>query len=259
MLALRSMAAFGVLALFLGSAQAETLKMGNEGDYPPFSITQPDGTLSGLEPTLARALCKKLGAECDIQPMEFKSLIPALATGKIDMIVSQIFPTPEREKAVDLTIPVLENPEIWITKAGANATVTPETLKGKSIGIIKGAWNVELVKNYAPDATLNQYDNISAIRLDLEAGRIDIASAGKLAALRGFIDAKDGKDWQLVEPVKELIGAGTFSWAVQKGNTELRERVNKALGELYADCTYTNIRKDFFSLPTSSQEPASCK
>lgn len=259
MFAVRSMAVVGTLAMFIGAAQAETLKMGNEGDYPPFSITQPDGTLSGLEPNLARALCKKLGAECDIRAMEFKGLIPALATGKIDMIVSQIFPTPEREKAVDLTIPVLENPETWVAKAGYDANITPETLKGKSIGIIKGAWNVELVKAYAPDATLNQYDNISAIRLDLEAGRIDIASVGRLAGLRSFIDAKDGKDWQLIEPVKDLIGAGTFTWAVGKGNSELRERVNRALGELFADCSYTNIRKEFFSLPTSSQEPASCK
>lgn len=244
--------------LVAGPAKSEKLTMGNEGDYPPFSIINPDGSLSGLEPDLARALCEKFGAECDIQPMEFKALIPSLVSGKLDMIVSQLFPNEERRAAVELTNPVLENPETWIARSESDVETTPEGLAGKTIGIIKGSWNVALIEKFAPKATLNQYDNISAIKLDLEAGRIDVGTGGTFAALRGFIDTEEGAKWKLITPVPELIGESKFTWAVKKGNVELRDRVNTALAEMFADCTYSTIRKKYISAPASSQEPESC-
>ncbi len=242
-----------------GQVSAETLIMGNEGDYPPFSITNADGSLTGLEPDLARALCERLKAECTIQAMDFKALIPSLVTGKINMIVSQLFPNEERRAAVEMTNPVLENPETWIAPTGTAKEITPDFLNGKSVGIIKGSWNLPLIEKYAPGAVLKQYDNLPAIKLDLEAGRVDLGTAGTLAAVRNFIDQPDGSKWELITPDKELVGEATFNWAVQKGNVELRDRVNKALKEMFADCTYTKIRKKYISVPSSSQEPASCQ
>lgn len=241
------------------SAAAQTLVMGNEGDYPPFSITQADGTLTGFEPTLARALCDKLGAECEIQAMEFSGLIPSLVTGKIDMIVSQLFPNPERAGAVDLTDPVIANPETWILPAGSDEEITASWLSGKSIGVIRGAWNVAALAEYAPDASLRQYDNLGAIKLDLEAGRIDVATAGIYAALANFQEGDDAANWTLVPPEGDLVGNAQYTWAVQKGNTELLSQVNAALEEMFADCTYTEIRKEYFSVRTSPREPDSCQ
>ncbi len=250
----------GVLAALMASnVYAETLKMGNEGDYPPFSITNPDGTLTGLEPDLAKALCAKLGDQCEIQPMDFKGLIPSLVTGKLDVIVSQLFPSEERRNAVEMTDAVLENPETWIAAAGLSSEITPDFLSGKAVGIIKGAWNVSVIEKYAPGANLKQYDNLAAIKLDLEAGRLDIGTAGKLAAVKNFIDQPDGSKWQLITPVNELVGDSKFHWAVRKGNVDLRDRVNTAVAAMLEDCTYSGIRKKYFSVPTSSREPSSCQ
>ena len=69
-------------------AQAAKLLLGNEGTYPPFSILGTDGSLSGLEPDLARAMCERMEAECEIVTMDFSALLPSLISGKIDMIVS---------------------------------------------------------------------------------------------------------------------------------------------------------------------------
>lgn len=240
-------------------ASAGSLKLGNEGNYPPFSITQADGSLVGLEPDLARELCKRLGEDCEIKAMEFNGLIPSLVGGRINMIVSQLFPKPERLKATEFTDPVLSNPESWIVPVKGADEITPGYLNGKSIGVIKGAWNLPLIKEYAPGATIKQYDNISGIRLDLEAGRLDVGTAGRLAAAVNIISGENGENYKLIDPIEKLAGTEAYSWAVRKGNIELRDRVNKELEGLFADCTYTNIRKKYIPIASSAREPQSCQ
>ena len=246
---------------FAGSALAASLnlKMGNEGTYPPFSIVDASGNLSGLEPELARELCKRLDADCDIQAMEFKALLPSLISGKIDVIVSQLFPKPERLEKTEFTNPVLANPNSWAVPQGWSDAITPDTLDGKTIGTIKGSWYLADMKAWAPDAEIKQYENIDQIRLDLLAGRLDLAIGGKLNWIRVLIDAEGGDAWTLVDAKEPLVGTEAYSWAVQKGNIELRDKVNTALAAIFADCTYTEIRKQYFSEPTSDQEPATCQ
>src|SRR5882724_698020 len=74
------------VGMFAVSASAETLKLGNEGVYPPFSILDPSGKLSGVEPDVAREMCKRMAVECELVVMEYKALIPSLLQGKLDAV-----------------------------------------------------------------------------------------------------------------------------------------------------------------------------
>lgn len=246
--------------LLAGAATAATLelKMGNEGTYPPFSIVDASGELSGLEPELARELCRRLDATCDIRAMEFKALLPSLISGKIDVIVSQLFPKPERLEKTEFTAPVLANPNSWTVPADWSDAITPDTLDGKTIGTIKGSWYLAAMKSWAKGADIKQYENIEQIRLDLLAGRLDLAIGGKLNWIRVLLDAEGGGQWKLVDAAEPLVGTEAYSWAVQKGNVELRDKIDAALAEIFADCSYSEIRKRYFSAPTSDQEPAGC-
>lgn len=252
----------GVLSgLLVGPAAAASLelKMGNEGTFPPFSIVDASGQLSGLEPELARELCQRLDATCDIRAMEFKALLPSLISGKIDVIVSQLFPKPERLEKTEFTAPVLVNPNSWAVPHDWSDAITPDTLDGKAIGTIKGSWYLAAMKDWAKDADIKQYENIEQIRLDLLAGRLDLAIGGKLNWIRILLDAEGGDQWKLVDATEPLVGTEAYSWAVQKGNVELRDKINTALADIFADCTYSEIRKRYFSEPTSDQEPAGCQ
>jgi len=249
-----------ILASFAAAAQAQdTLRLGNEGNYPPFSITSADGKLSGLEPDLAAAMCKRMGATCDIQAMEFSALLPAMTTGKLDGIVTQLFPKPERLEVSEFTDPILENPMAWAVPAGWDGSVTPEGLDGKTIGTIKGNWAIAPLSTFAPGVDIREYDNINLIILDLKAGRLDAGLAGGLNWITSLIDTEGGDQYRIEATsgaMAEKVEA--YSWAFQKGKTELRDTVNTTLGALFADCTYSEIRKQYFSQATSSREPASC-
>ena len=69
-------------------ALADRLKLGNEGIYPPFSIVDSNGNLTGIEPDWAREMCKRMNADCEFVVMDFKALIPSLLQGKFDALVS---------------------------------------------------------------------------------------------------------------------------------------------------------------------------
>ena len=61
-------------------------RLGNEGIFPPFSMVDSDGTLKGVEPDLAREMCKRMNVECEFIVMDFKALIPSILQGKFDIL-----------------------------------------------------------------------------------------------------------------------------------------------------------------------------
>jgi arginine/ornithine transport system substrate-binding protein len=247
------------------SAQKLTLKLGNEGDYPPFSITQGDGHLTGFEPELARAMCAKMEAECDIQAMDFAALLPSLVAGKLDMIVSQLAPLPERLEKSDFTIGLISNPAVFVVPKTWTAGFDEKSLAGKKIGAIKGSSKEKYLETVLTTATGVFYENIQQIKLDLEAGRLDVGMEGKLTIAYKFLTGPDADQWKMSDaPVVRAaevpsLGDTPQSWAVRKGNKELLQKVDAALNALIADCTYTKIRKRFLPVPTTSAEPAACQ
>src|SRR5690242_13535382 len=86
----------GTLLGAASSARAEKLRLGNEGVFPPFSMVDSDGSVKGVEPDLAREMCKRMNVECEIVVMDFKALIPSILQGKFDILISQLLPTQER-------------------------------------------------------------------------------------------------------------------------------------------------------------------
>jgi arginine/ornithine transport system substrate-binding protein len=246
-------------------AQKLKLKLGNEGDYPPFSITEGNGHLTGMEPELARAMCAKLDADCEIQAMDFAALLPSLISGKIDMIVSQLAPLPERLNKTDFTVGLISNPAVFVAPISWTMSFDEKALEGKKIGAIKGSSKETYLEKVLTKANGVFYDNIQQIKLDLEAGRLDLGMEGKLTIAYKFLTGADADKWKMSDPpvprVSEVPSLGDIpqSWAVQKGNKELLEKVNAALEALIADCSYTKIRKRFLPVQTISSEPASCQ
>jgi len=91
-----------------GDAGPAPLRVGMELAYPPFEMTDEQGNPSGISVELAQALGKALGRRTVIVNMAFDGLIPALKTGKIDLIISSMTATPERSRSIDFSDPYLE-------------------------------------------------------------------------------------------------------------------------------------------------------
>ncbi|BDA82725.1 amino acid ABC transporter [Aureimonas sp. SA4125] len=255
----------GALLLIPRLAAAETLVLGNEGVYPPFSVVASDGELTGFEPALAREMCKRMEVECEFVVMDFKALVPSILQGKFNILASQLSPTPERLEKLTYSTPIVYNPTTFVVRKGSDLTFTPEGLAGKNLklGLQRGAASIPYVeKNFEGLFSPVLYDNPDQMRLDLLAGRIDLVFDSKINWTLELINKPDGKDY-LLAGGDHWIGDPSipenkrgYSWAVRKGDEAIVERMNVALAAIIEDCTYTKIRKEYLDITILAAEAA---
>lgn len=257
--------ALGLLATVAGPAAAETLKLrlGNEGVYPPFSMVDSGGNLTGVEPDLAREVCKRLQAECEFIVMDFKALIPSLIQGKFDVLISQVVPTPERKQKMDFTRRIFYNPTVFVVPADMEFQFDKEFLKGKGVklGIQRGSSGIKYLEDRLGDSIeYVYYDNPEQSRLDLLAGRINAMFEAKINSTLNLLQKPEGKGFKhaggehwVGDPNVPEIERG-LSWGLAQNKPELKEKLDLVLTEIVKDCTYTKIRKAYLPITTLPED-----
>ena len=93
---------------FAGPASAKewkTVTIALEGAYAPWNLTNPDGTLGGFEPELAKILCEHMKVECKLIASDWDSMITSLNAGKFDVMMDAVSITEERKQVIDFSIP----------------------------------------------------------------------------------------------------------------------------------------------------------
>lgn len=230
------------------AADMKQIRIGVEGAYPPFSEKTADGELIGFDIDIAKALCEKMNAECELVEQDWDGIIPALLAKKYDAIVASMSITEERKKRVDFSNKYYNTPARFAAKDGAFADDKPETLAGKTIGVQRGTIHDDFITNEYPDSDIKRYGTQEEAYLDLTAGRLDAIAADSLAISDGFLKTDAGKGYSFFGvPHNEVKyfgeGAGI---AVRKGEDDLREAFNKAIMEIRADGTYEEIQAKYF-------------
>lgn len=244
-------------------ASADHLKLGNEGIYPPFSIVDPSGKLTGIEPDWAREMCKRIDADCEFIVMDFKALIPSLLQGKFNALVSQINPLPERKAKALFSVPIVYNPDTYVVPAGSHYEFTEEGLKKVRLGLQRGGADLLYIQRVFGDGLpITLYDNPDQIRLDLLAKRIDATFGAKINWTLELINKPEGKDWKL-DGGDHWVGDPSvpenergLSWIVRKdaAGEALLKRMNVALELMIKDCTLTKIRQKYLQISVLKAE-----
>ena len=250
---LRTFGAFGValaLAFSAGNAAAQQkIRIATEGAYEPFNYTDASGQLVGFEVDLARALCEKMKARCEIVAQDWDGIIPGLLAKRYDAIMASMSITPERKQRVAFSNKYYQTPARFVARKGANLQISPAGLKGKTVGVQRATIHANYAEDvYGKVATIRQYDTQENANLDLATGRLDAVLADSILMLKGFLEKPDGKAFEFVGPEltdPKYFGEGV-GVAMRKEDKALAEAFNKAIREVRADGTYKRINDKYF-------------
>ncbi|WP_442593938.1 transporter substrate-binding domain-containing protein [Parapusillimonas sp. JC17] len=254
----------GMLLLGLGTASAATLKIGTEGGYPPWSMVDAAGKVSGFDADVGNALCRELQADCRFVVQAFDSLIPSLDANRFDLIISGMSFTPERNKRIAFSIPYAVEDAIFVLprqSALVGATDTGTVLKGlagKTVGVQGGTTHGDYLRKNAPGLTVKNYDTLDQMQIDLDAGRLD-ATFADLTSQSKFLKKVGDKNFALSELIikgssaPETLGFG-IAVGINKQNAELKQRVDAALCKLINDGTIKSSSEKWFDIDISNYE-----
>jgi polar amino acid transport system substrate-binding protein len=96
--------------------QRGELIVGTMGNMPPLNMTAQNGEIFGLEPDLARMLAEAMGVKVKFVTKPFNELLPALQGGTVDMVLSGMTITPERNRKVAFIGPYFISGKAFLTK-----------------------------------------------------------------------------------------------------------------------------------------------
>lgn len=206
------------------------LVVGMELAYPPFETTDPEGRPAGISVEIAKALADYLGRPLRIENIPFEGLIPALKTGRIDLILSSMTATEERSRSIDFSDPYLRVGLAVL--AGAQSDVTrAEDLNapGRRIAVKLGTTGELYAREHFPEAELLVLRDEAACVLEVIQGKADAFIYDQMSVYRHWSRNKETTR-ALLEPLR------SESWAIgiRKGNDALRQQVNAFLADFRA-------------------------
>lgn len=225
-----------------------TLKLTVNGTYPPMeSHDIATNALVGLDIDLADAIAKKLGLKIVWSDVAFAQLIPALQTGRADLVISGLTDTKARESNFDFIDYFKTGPQFYVQ--ASSTAQQPSDLCGKNIGTVRSttfptemqAWSQQhCVGAGKPAMHYVPAENSPDLHTQLLEGRIDGAVQGS-ETLPYLIQTGGGKYRTLDTP----FVTGYQGIAFRKDETQLRTAVLQTLQELTADGTYAAILKKY--------------
>lgn len=207
--------------------RSRRLVVGMELGYPPFEMTDEQGRPAGVSVDLARGLAAALKRELVIENIAFDGLIPALKTGRIDLILSSLTRTAERAESIDFSEPYLETGLCLLIHQASPVTGPAELDQpGRKVAVKKGTTGHAYASARLRQAEVLVLDQEAAAVLEVAQGKVDAFIYDQMSVFKHW-QRNDRTTRAVLEPFQKE------HWAIgiRKGNDSLRSEVNGFLAE----------------------------
>ncbi|NVN89419.1 MAG: transporter substrate-binding domain-containing protein [Desulfuromonadales bacterium] len=203
----------------------DSLTIGMELAYPPFEMTDEQGAPKGVSVDLANELGKSLGKKVVIQNTAFDGLIPALKTGKIDLIISSMTITDERKQSIDFSDPYLSTGLcLLVAKQSPVKSIDDLDKPGVTVAVKKGTTGHTYASRNIKHARLLVLDKEAAAVLEVVQGKADVFIYDQMSTYQNWKKNKDTTRALLNPFQKEQWGI-----ALRKGDDQLKSQINHFL------------------------------
>ncbi len=185
--------------------------------FVPWAMKDKNGKLTGFEIDVAKRLAADIGVKAEFVPTQWSGIIPALITGKFDIIIGGMGITPKRNLKVNFTNPYdYTGMSLVASKKLAEGFDSLDDFNKPDIiiAVRMGATSAAAVKKYMPKAKLRQFDDESQAVQELLNGRAHaMVSSAPLPAFQA-LKYPD----RLFLPLKENFTKEPIAFAIRKGD-----------------------------------------
>jgi polar amino acid transport system substrate-binding protein len=243
---MRTRIALLLLAFFFmaGNALAKDVVFAVDATYPPMEMIDAQKNIVGFGPEIVAAIGKAGGFNPVLKNTAWDGIFAGLEAGKYDAIASSVSITDERKQKMDFSDPYFEVKQGVITHKGVNVTSVKD-LAGKTIASQIGTTGYFVCKKIE-GATAKSYDEIGLAVEDLYNGRIDAVIADDAVASNYALQHEQYSQKLTLAFLIAPESPEYLGFAVNKGNKEIADLINKGLAAIKASGEYNKIYAKWF-------------
>lgn len=241
-------------------AQSGTIRIGTSPDFPPMGFKDPKDTSKtiGADIDLMNAIGAKLGVKVEIVESPFDQLLNSVATGRVDVVMSGISDTVDRQKSATF-VDYFNSQGRFYTIAGKESAFTEaDSICGKKVAVSSKTDFYDQIAVLSKEVCESKgkpaierlgTDSGAAARLQIEQGRADLAvQAGENLA---YLESTDPGKFKVV--LAPLPGT-PFGAVVKKDDMALANALLQAFKDIQASGEYEQILKKW-GLQDGAMEP----
>lgn len=226
--------------------ERKTLVVGFDAEYPPYGYLDSDtGEYTGFDLELAEAVCELEGWKLVKTPIDWDSKDMELNGGNIDCIWNG-FTMNGREKDYTFSVPYVNNTQVVVVSKDSGIKTLAD-LKDKYVGVQKASAAESLLEEGGDQATLGKtfksldsFGDYNTAFAELEAGTID-ALAIDVGVAQYQIESR-GEGYEILD---EELNAEQYAVGFKKGNTELKDIIDKDLKKLNEEGTVKKLAEKY--------------
>lgn len=220
---------FLFLFLFITGCDSreDKLIMVTEAGFAPYEYYS-DGKIVGVDVDIAKEIAKEMGKKLVVKDVAFDSIITEVKCGKSDLGAAGISYTKERAKQVDFSIDYTISKQVIVVREGSNIN-GPNDLKNKKIGVQLGSIaDMYVSDEYPTNKIVRQKKYLAAIQ-DLKDNKVEAVVMDELPA-KAILSENSS-----LKILNEALATDSYGIIVDKGNTELLDKINKVITRLKSE------------------------
>jgi polar amino acid transport system substrate-binding protein len=222
------------------------LRVGFESGYVPFEITNKKGEFIGFDIDYGRRLAKAMGVKFVPINTAWDGIIPALMTGKFDIIMGGMTITQERNLKVNFAEPyIVVGQTILLNKKLKDQVLSYKDLNNPKFILTSqlGTTGEQAIKKYIPKATYKGFETQVEAGLEVINGKADALVYD--LPFCGFLYGSQGKGKTIF--LSDPFTYEPLAWAINKGDPDFLNYLNNFLRQSKGDGFYDRMYKKWIT------------
>lgn len=213
-------------------------------DFPPFGSIGTDLKPQGIDIDMANYIAKEMGVKIEIVPVTSANRIPYLQTKKVDLVISSLGKNPERERAIDFSMPYA--PFFLGVFGSKDVSVTDiSQLAGKTVGVTRGSVeDLELEKNAPASVNVRRFEDNNTTLTAYLSGQVNLIATGNLVAAEIA-----NRQPRRAPENKFMLKDSPCYIGMAKGEVALQAKVNELIQKALASGELNDISMKWLKAP----------